>query len=168
MPLIVRFPPGRGPGANRLEAMADLLDVAPTIADVMGVLGQGGSDRQFQGRSLLPVLFGAGGETSVRSRTVWDRPIYAQRDPGHKFVFDTRTGQGLLFDLGSDPGEQHDLARSEPLRAAWSRQTLQHWIASVARGGAAGAPEPTRLSREQCESLKALGYLGADVRCPAK
>ena len=71
--------PGR-PGAAGGDAsgqLADLLDVAPTIADLFGVMGRGGSERQFQGRSLLPAILGAPGETAILSRTVWDRPRYA-------------------------------------------------------------------------------------------
>ena len=59
VPLIVRFPKGTGPSGLRVPALADLLDLAPTIADVFGVRGKGGSDRAFQGRSLLPVIAGA-------------------------------------------------------------------------------------------------------------
>jgi hypothetical protein len=88
----------------------DLLDLAPTIADVFGVLGQGGSDKQFQGRSLLPVLEGAPGKPAVLSRTVWDRPRYSLRDERFKFIYDTRTGEEQLFDLQTDPGETRDVA----------------------------------------------------------
>jgi arylsulfatase A-like enzyme len=168
VPLIVRFPAGQGPAAGtRLRTLADLLDVAPTIADLFGVMGRGGSDRQFQGRSLLPVLLGAEGETAILSRTVWDRPRYARRDATHKFVYDTRTGEEELYDLTRDPGEKTNLVASDPLRAAWSRQSLHHWIASVARAATAeGTMAPGRLTREECENLKALGYLGAGTKCP--
>ena len=62
VPLIVRFPKGTGPAGVRVPALADLLDLAPTIADVFGVRGKGGSDRAFQGRSLLPVVAGRAGQ----------------------------------------------------------------------------------------------------------
>ena len=39
VPLIVRFPKGMGPQKRRVPALSDLLDVAPTIADVFGVRG---------------------------------------------------------------------------------------------------------------------------------
>ncbi|HET6899236.1 MAG TPA: sulfatase, partial [Vicinamibacteria bacterium] len=138
VPLIVRFPAGQGPPAGtRIGTLADLLDVAPTIADLFGVMGRGGSDRRFQGRSLLPAVLGAKGETAILSRTVWDRPRYARRDAGHKFVYDTRTGEEELYDLARDPGEKTNLVASDPLRAAWSRQELHHWIASAARAATA-------------------------------
>ena len=43
VPLIVRFPPAAGVAGRRVGALADLLDLGPTIADVFGVLGEGGS-----------------------------------------------------------------------------------------------------------------------------
>ena len=166
VPLIVRFPAGQGPPAGtRIGTLADLLDVAPTIADLFGVMGQGGSDRRFQGRSLLPAVLGAKGETAILSRTVWDRPRYARRDADYKFVYDTRTGEEELYDLARDPGEKTSLVASDPLRAAWSRQELHHWIASAARAATEGAVRPEKLTREQCENLKALGYIPANTRC---
>jgi len=168
VPLIVRVPGGKGPAAGtRVSAMADLLDVAPTIADLFGVLGRGGSDRAFQGRSLLGLLGGAAEPSprAVLSRTVWDRPRYSRRDERYKFIYDTRTGEEELYDLAGDPGERANLVSSDPLRAAWSRESLHHWIASVARATSAGTVEPAALTREQCENLKSMGYLPADVKC---
>jgi arylsulfatase A-like enzyme len=167
VPLIVRFPAGQGPPAGtRLGALTDLLDVAPTIADLFKVMGRGASDRQFQGRSLLPAILGAPGETAILSRTVWDRPRYARRDEGYKFIYDTRTGDEELYDLLRDPGEKTNLVRADPLRAAWSRQSLHHWIASAARAAvSAGTIEPARLDRNECENLRGLGYLPSNTKC---
>jgi len=163
VPLIVRFPKGSGPARLRVSALADLLDVAPTVADVFGVRGKGGSDREFQGRSLLPVLFGAPGKPAVLSRSVWDRPRYALRDERFKFFFDTRTGEERLHDLEADPGETRDVAEEEPLRAAYYRQALHSWTLRLARRAPPGSDE-AQLSREQCENLKALGYIQSE--CP--
>ncbi len=169
VPLVVRFPKGKGPSGVRVRAMVDHLDLAPTVADLMGVMGKGGSHRQFQGRSLLPVLFGGAGEAAVLSRTIWDRPVYSLRDGGHAFVYDTRTGAEQLFDLAADPGETRNLAIADPLRASWSRQTLFHWVADVTRRGPAGEGEtPPVFTREQCENLKSMNYLGSEVKCPER
>jgi arylsulfatase A-like enzyme len=167
VPLIVRFPAGKGPGGRRVATLTDLLDVGPTIADLFGVLGRGGSDRQFQGRSLLLALSGAEGQPAILSRTVWDRPRYARRDSERKFIYDTRTGEEQLYDLARDPGESRNLVASDPLRAAWFRQSLLHAIAAAARAAPlASGTTPARYTREQCENLKALGYLGTDMKCP--
>ena len=163
VPLIVRFPKGAGPAGKRVAALADLLDVAPTIADVFGARGKGGSDREFQGRSLLPVIEGAPGKPAVLSRTVWDRPRYALRDERYKYVYYTQTGEEWLYDLQDDPGETRDLAAREPLRTAYYRQALHAWTLQLARRGPAGS-EQAELSREQCENLKALGYVQSECR----
>jgi arylsulfatase A-like enzyme len=157
IPLVVRFPGGKGPAGKRIAALVDLLDLAPTIADVFGVLGQGGSDKQFQGRSLLPVVEGAPGKPAILSRTVWDRPRYALRDDRFKYFYDTRSGEEQLFDLQADPGETRDVAPSDPLRAAYFRQALHQWILGLGRRG--GAAEEGALTPEQRENLCALGYI---------
>jgi len=163
VPLIVRFPKGAGLAGRRVAALADLLDVAPTIADIFGARGKGGSDREFQGRSLLPVIEGAPGKPSVLSRTVWDRPRYALRDERYKLFYDTRTGEERLYDLEADPGETRDVGPSEPLRAAYYRQALHAWTLQLARRRPSGG-EQAELSREQCENLKALGYVQTECR----
>jgi arylsulfatase A-like enzyme len=162
IPLIVRFPAGRGPAGKRVGALVDLLDLAPTIADLFGVLGHGGSREAFQGRSLLPVIAGAPGKPAVLARTVWDRPRYALRDERFKFHYDTRSGQERLTGLAADPGETRDVAPDQPVRAAYYRQALHDWTLSLA--GRPPASEQARLTREQCENLRTLGYLAPECR----
>jgi arylsulfatase A-like enzyme len=162
VPLLLRLPAGKGPRGVRLPALVDLLDLAPTFLEILAA--DAPPPREFQGRSLLGVIAGAPGKAAVLSRTVWERPVYALRDERYKLVYDSRTGQGLLFDLQSDPREQQDLAARDPVRAAFYRQTLQQWTARLAdrresAAGAAGAPTP-----EQCENFRALGYVHSG--CP--
>jgi len=161
VPLVLRAP--GGPRGQRVRELVDLLDIAPTIADVFGVRGRGGSDTVFQGRSLLPVVGGAPGKAAVLSRTVWDRPRYALRDLRYKFFYDTRSGEEKLVDLQADPGELRDVRNEAPLRAAYYRQSLHQWTMALGGRRSSGG-EAVKLTREQCESLRALGYLTAD--CP--
>jgi arylsulfatase len=156
IPLIVRLP--GGPAGLRLTGLVDLLDIAPTLADVFGVRGQRDSDREFRGRSLLPVIAGAPGKPAVLSRTVWDRPIYSIRDEGFKFIHDTRTGLEELYDLSADPGERHNVVEGHVLRAAFYRQSLYRWIAEAARRRG-GSDEQAQLTSEQCANFRALGYV---------
>ena len=62
------------------------------------------------------------------------------------------------------PGEARNLTATDPLRAAYYREALQHWTLGLARPEAAGAPGRV-LTRAQCENLKSLGYLGPDMKC---
>jgi arylsulfatase A-like enzyme len=170
VPLIIRFPPGRGPAGTRIKGLVSLLDLAPTVADIFGFLGAGGSGAAFQGRTLLPRLAGEDGpETALLTRTVWDRPRYALRDGRYKLFYDTRTGERELFDLERDPGETHDLKEAEPLRAAYEQEALHAWIATLStRISGEGHGPAAPLTREQCEDLKTLGYLDPNVRCPER
>jgi arylsulfatase A-like enzyme len=152
VPLIVRFPKGAGPVGKRIPVLTDLLDLAPTIADIFGVRGKGGSQREFQGRSLLPVLLGAPGKPAVLSRSVWDRPRYALRDERFKYLYDTRTGEEKLFDLSVDAGEARDIAEEVPLRTAYYRQALHSWTLRLSRR----RPERRRRRRHGAADLRAV------------
>jgi arylsulfatase A-like enzyme len=166
IPLIIRFPSGVGPRGTRVDALVDLVDIAPTIADVFGVRDKGGADSEFQGRSLLPVMAGAPGRPMVVSRTVWERPRYALRDGRWTFVYDTANGDEELFDTADDPEETRDVAADRPLRAAYLRETLLMWVAHVFQPEASATAGPASMSRDECEALKALGYLADDQPCP--
>ena len=45
----------------------------------------------------------------------------------YKYIFDFYTGEGLLFDLGKDPAEKHDLSERMPgLRDRLKRVLFDH------------------------------------------
>jgi arylsulfatase A-like enzyme len=166
VPLVVRFPPGKGPAGKRVSAFVDLLDVGPTIADLFGVL-QAPAAKAFEGRSLLPVIAGAPGKPAVLSRTIWDRPRYALRTADEKFIYDSRSGEEMLLDLRADPQEGRDVKAQEPIRAAYYRQTLHTTIARLSRQGMGAGTVKPQMTCEECLNLKSLGYLGGDVDCGA-
>jgi hypothetical protein len=86
------------------------------------------------------------------------------RDGHWTYVYDTATGAEELFDTVADPEEQVDVAAVHPLRRAYFRQSLLHWVSRVFRPGAGS--EEVSMSRDECEALKALGYLSGDHECP--
>lgn len=156
IPLVMRFPKGAGPAGARVNALVDLLDVAPTIGDVFAVPGQWGAGQAFQGRSLLPVALGAPGKPATVSRSIMKRPSYALTDGRFKLIYDIRRDAHELFDLARDPGELDDLGQRDPLRLAAFREALYRFILDRAGGGESAAPP---LSPEELEQLKALGYI---------
>ncbi len=156
VPLIVRFPRGTGPAGVRIREFASLSDLAPTIADSLGLWRSAGARPAFRTQSLLPVVLGAAGRRAVVTRDRGDEPRYALREGSVKAIFNTSAGTTELYDLATDPGEQKDLAAHEPIRAAFYRQTLAAWILSRRLEGVAA---PVELTSEQQENLKALGYI---------
>lgn len=110
--------PGATPG--RPEVATTLIDVAPTLYDLLGFTDVPPTD----GVSLRPWI--EGGTDDL------DRPLpvaYLMYDHeqwgvvwrGHKYVLTTATGKEVLYDLRADPGEQHDRSAGQdlaPLREA--------------------------------------------------
>lgn len=158
IPLILRFPRGTGPAGIRVQGLADLLDLAPTIADALGVLDKGGAKDAFGGRTLLPMLFGAPGKDVIVSRTRGEQPRWSLRDTRYKLVYDGKLGSSQLYDIVADPGEQQDLAPGSPFLAAFYRQTLDRLLLEMKPDtGRAGVDR--ELNTQQLENLRALGYV---------
>ncbi len=80
------------------------------------------------------------------------------REGRFKTTVQRSTGRAFLYDLESDPGEQHNLAGSSALRVLAHRNRLNELTRALA-----AAPAPRReLSEEERERLRALGYLEED------
>jgi len=127
VPFFIRWP-GRFPAGAVLGAMAQHIDVFPTLCELIGVAPP--KVRIQDGRSLLSLIRKGGGPSPHthlfhqwnRVRPLLDppadpneapaderkafRPNWAVHDPrGYKLI-----STGELFDLNNDPGEEHDLA----------------------------------------------------------
>jgi arylsulfatase A-like enzyme len=131
-PLAVRYPP-RFPAGAKVDAMAGVIDLLPTLANAAGVAMP--SDRVIDGKSLLPLLENGAGESPhsrmyhawSRGRPTSDRN-WAVCDKRFKLV------NGQLFDLVEDPAEEHDLAAEQPARVAELRKDFLAWFAQVCDG----------------------------------
>ncbi|MBX7186404.1 MAG: sulfatase [Vicinamibacteria bacterium] len=182
VPLIVALPREMRAGnpPARVASLVDLTDIAPTVLDIFGLTGAGGSSRAFEGHSLLPFLAhpqakGDQGPREVMTRTVFFNrgrpPVYALRNAAHTFVYNTATTESSLFDRSSAPrfeDKEHDFAPRAPLALReMYRQNLLAWVGSL-RSKSVQADKLEGMSRQQCEELKALGYLSAKTVCPAE
>lgn len=147
---------------------ASLVDVAPTVLDLLGLPVPAGRD----GRSLAPWLLGsaaaASGETSPprtlyahrqRSRARLGKPpqhVWAAVRGPWKLVIEP-DGDRLLFDRESDPGERVNLAADHPELVAELVRELRLLRAAGRVGGDESIDVP--LDRERLEALEALGYV---------
>jgi len=153
VPLFVRFPGRVARGSSALPAR--LVDVAPTILDLLGLPPLPGSD----GISLRPML--AGGAASSEPAYVetyqpwlsygWS-PLRAVRHRGFKLIDAPRPE---LYDLDADPKEERNVIAAEPARAADLRRLLDQ-AAALPAAAAAPVADADALAR-----LRALGYAGS-------
>ena len=169
VPLLIRLP-GAAHGGLRIAEPVSLLDVAPTLAELLGEpeLAEGAA-----GRSLVPWIEGrgAGDEPPRVVSTRWNRKKYyaplettrgnlnvALREGPWKAIWNADSDTLELYDLARDPRERNDRSREEPERA--------HRLAELARAEAApcqaARPAPTRppeLDPAARRRLRELGYL---------
>ena len=158
VPLIIRLPAGASAG-RRVAEPVQHIDLVPTVLDLIG-LPSGRSDRAaLQGRSLLPVLRGAGAlpTASIYAETLSPRlhfgwsELYALTDDRYRYI---RAPRDELYDLSQDPGERTSIAESRgPVRAAM-RQALEALLAG------ATVSAPSAVSESDRQRLAALGYVG--------
>jgi arylsulfatase A-like enzyme len=143
---------GRSAPAVRDEPVT-LLDVAPTIAGIMGL----GRPSHFQGRDLRRLPAG-------EAREIFEETYKpeAKRDrfgiltyPWH-LIFTPELQKIEAYDLGADPGEIGDLAPNGPLPPAAA--ALRKKLEARAREVLAGK-ETVKVDKSAEDMLRALGYI---------
>jgi arylsulfatase A-like enzyme len=128
VPLLV-YVPG---GAHRtIDAPVSLIDVAPTILDVLGVAAPAG----FDGQSLMPL---ADGEATSTDRVVFaelipdvkvPRRIVTLIERDWQLIVDFQLGVRELFDLRKDPAGLRNALIDAPAEAQRLEQTLRRHLA---------------------------------------
>lgn len=163
VPLLIRVP--GAPGA-RVEMPVEVLDVAPTVLDLLGLPPIPGAE----GRTLVPIMRAAvsriawpSEDTAPRPAIAWppsptEIPIRSVIDERFQLLIDERAGTSRLFDLRADPFANDDVARSHPeavsrLRAHWDAWNDENADEIMGPGPKVELPEKTR------EGLRELGYL---------
>jgi hypothetical protein len=122
VPLVVKAP-GVKPG--RIDTPVSLLDVTPTILDVLDLPPIDDAD----GVSLVPLANGEPGVADALGERLhaFGRPLYGDERWGvldGTMKYTTHTGREELYDLGSDAAEKQDLLVGDFERAAPFRDTL--------------------------------------------
>ena len=133
----VAWQPGAIASGTETDQLAVTMDVWPTLAEMAGVPEP--DERPLDGVSLVPVLTGG---TLERGPMFWSfMDGLAMRDGIWKLVAgEDGIEQPMLFDLSSDVGEVHDLARGETDRAERMAAQAEEWLRSV---NADATPQPS-------------------------
>jgi arylsulfatase A-like enzyme len=124
VPLIISVPGARA-AIGHVHRTASLLDVSPTILDLLGVRQPG----VFEGASLLD-----GHDQMALFFTDYSLGLLGLRDGCLKYIYELEVGRSKAFDLCRDPNERIDLAPSLGGRVSLYRERLTAWSAAeVAR-----------------------------------
>jgi len=129
VPLVVRLP-----GAPKPRVVHDqtaLLDLAPTLLDLLGVPVPAG----FQGLSLLGLIRGETARLPARKigavlmpYPAWPKGQQAMTALPYKALLRTTENRFEVYDLSKDPREQHDLSLTQPELASRLKQELLRFV----------------------------------------
>ena len=149
VPLIIRWP-REGQKGTVCEVPVISTDFYPTLLEMVGLPARPG--QHADGISLAGLLKG---ETKLaRDAIYWHFPHYSNhglQSPGgavragdYKLLEYFENGSIQLFDLKTDPGEQHDLAQQDPQTADRLKNMLHQWRTQVAAKMMPPNPESSR------------------------
>jgi arylsulfatase A-like enzyme/Flp pilus assembly protein TadD len=166
VPLLLKLPGGRFAG-QRVNANANLVDLAPTLLDALGQK----SPPAMQGQSLLPLI----GNPRPGNRPSFATGDHSERSFGWSALLSLRSGNHLyvraplpeLYDLATDPGEKKNLYPAN--HAAAVRFAIQ--VDNFVKRMSTGAPQALQngLDEKSREKLSALGYVGSgETASPTK
>ncbi len=154
VPLLVKLPGGER-GGERVTAPAALVDVLPTVAEVVGFA----VPENLAGTSLLSL-----GKAPVADRKIFSETYYGRLHYGwselHSLTDDRfhfiESPHPELYDWRKDPSELENILTDE-------RRTFRAFEEALARLPL-GFEEPAAVGAEEAAKLTALGYLSAPAR----
>lgn len=183
VPLVLRAP-GVVPRGRRVAQTVSLIDVTPTILDLVGIA----PPDDVEGQTLRPFLAGEAADRPAFAQSYQGTGSVALRLGSVKYIF--RPGRGPaapppaagdeailpaeaqheLYDVAADRAEAHDLAATRPDLLTALRGRVHAWLVDQhrrgerqVRGGPAEAGSPptgsTPLDPVVENQLRALGYL---------
>ncbi len=151
VPLVFRLPGTIAPAERRVPAQ--LIDLAPTVADLVGAPRFPIAD----GESLVRERRGEPPPAYVETWQPWLSygwaPLHALRHGGWKLVVAPRPE---LYDLSRDPGERDNVFDAERNRARDLESLRRRVEARPAAGAPGGAADAEAVAK-----LRSLGYVGA-------
>lgn len=162
VPLIISHP---DLAPRKVDQLVELVDLAPTLLDFAGVP----APSTFEGESLAPMLrdpakghfdrkvaFSSSSKVDPTDRI----PMFSIRDDRWKLIFDDNGNKSQLYDLKTDPGETHDLAKKDPAKALELTQELLGHIQQTMAPLPAATPTPANGAKPPQDLLKRLQKAG--------
>jgi arylsulfatase A-like enzyme len=164
VPLLISWP-GRLQGGRRVKGPVQLIDIVPTLIEMLKVESFG-TTRRFEGVSLVEngresAQAGDPSRDAFSQTQLGDRELYADRVGGAKAIYDATSGRWELYDLSEDPGETNNLAARDREGLSALSSKLDPYIAYARRVRAKSQREGEKveLDEKSIETLKSLGYI---------
>ena len=165
VPFLLRWP-GHLPKGHSLNAPVSLIDLAPTILNLIG------TDRinlPFTGQDLAPALYGEGQLDKNRPIYLYRRHYkegkisniwvkgekFAVRLGDYKYIEGKEENTKELFNLTVDPGELTNIYNTEADKAAELASNLNQWMDTHKNN----ASEQGKISPDDLQRLRTLGYV---------
>jgi arylsulfatase A-like enzyme len=158
VPLFIRWPAGL-PQDRTIAPIAAHIDLYPTLLDLCG-LSVPDEGPPIDGRSLRPLLEGR--QTQAPARMLftqqglpgWNKPVPAAVRTQRYRAVNERDGW-QLYDMLTDPGQQHDIAAEHPQLTAQLAAAYDAWFADVSAAGWSKPPVPVGHPQENPVELRA-------------
>jgi len=162
IPLIFKLPGISAPRAKRYAGPLRIIDVVPTVLQILGLSGRVRA-AGVQGRGAYAPLLGKGSLTELISQAETMLPFYhfeyspltSIRMGRYKYI---EAPKPELYDTVADPGETRNLYAEQKAMAAQLRELLRQDIARYSPKKAA-ADVPRDVDPATVEKLASLGYL---------
>ncbi len=147
------------PGGRRVAQQVRVVDLLPTILDLMG----GSAPAGVQGVSLTPALNGK----RIQATVSYAETLYPKINHGWAELRGLRTDRWKyvrapkpeLYDLTQDPAETTNVILDHPKDVAQLEARL-HAMAAAGGGDSAEKVQTAQVDQSTMQKLKSLGYLG--------
>jgi arylsulfatase A-like enzyme len=154
IPLVIRLP-GKQHAGKVIDTPVSLLDIMPTIFEVIGQPIPDG----LSGSSLVPL---------IKGKESLDRPLYSELHGNKgmvkvifeypwKLILDAEKQTVELYNLKDDPGELNDMSTAETKRTKTMAEKLDKWSTTLKQRWQINESVP--LDPEEIRKLQQMGYL---------
>ena len=119
VPCVIRWPARIKPG-RKIPQIAGAIDLLPTLADLAGIAVVG--DKPLDGVSIKTLLLTGGEDWTDRMIFSHQRGRVSVRTQRYRLDH-----TGKLFDMETDPGQNHDLSKERPRVTERLRKAVKRW-----------------------------------------
>lgn len=174
VPLILKLPSKFNIGEKIITHEVRLLDIVPTILDLLNIQPTSEEKSQMAGQSLAPLIKGSTSEYKINhvitekfvpqtegkyEELSWDRIQASVKQGSWKFILDNLNQKKELYDLNSDPYERKNMISDQKEIADKLNSFLVNHLKEMLEGKSHAAPQELEEKGKVKQRLKDLGYL---------